>query len=269
MSGYAILGAEIVLAIAAALLVMLCWARRRRAIRERALGVLGVFLIFGAAFLVTAIANQVASMFHGNSFAAAHEPLRFTLASLSLAAAIGGILTMLANRWAFFIRGTRYHSYASFITLVIGIALLGLGAIEIAWLPLCASALFALGGYFLNRPVICSLATFGAVMFSIPPLVLPGFIREAIFHGFYPSALPLAGYLAIVVLPSWLGVVGALRARLVEPRRGVTIALLLALIVAAGVSIAAIAVPEPACSEAETERFGLACEVPEIVEAGG
>lgn len=261
LSSYIVLAAEIVLAIAAGLLVMLCWARRRRAIRERAVGVLGATFIFLASFLAVAIANLVATIYHASPMAAFHEPIRFTAASASLAVAVAGLLAMLVNHWAFFIRGTRYHSYASFLTLAVGVGLLAIGAIEIAWHPLAVSALFALAGFFLARPIACSLLTLSGVALSLAPLLLPSFIREALFHGFFPPWFPFAGYLALISLPSWFATVGALRARLVTPRGRLTWVLAIALVAAVGVSVAALIIPEPVCSGAAYDLFGLACEL--------
>ena len=252
---------EILLAIGAVVLVLLCWLRRRRATRERAIGVIGVILIFAISMLVAAIASQVELIVHRNALSPFHEPIRFSASLLGLAAAFGGLLSIAVGRWAFFVRGTRYHLTAAVLCLAPGLFLLGLNLIEIAWLPLLAALLFALGGRLVERPIGCSIATaLGIAVYSLP-LLNPALLRESIFHGIYPEPLPFIGFLALAILPSWIATVGALRARLVSPGSRISPILAIALAAFGAVCATMLLAPEPVCSPALSEAFGLSCEL--------
>lgn len=136
---------------------------------------------------------------------------------------------------------------------VLGVALLGVGVFELAWLPLLAGAGLALT----LRPQTLWVVM-GWIAAALPPALAlaPGMVREATYNGFLPPETPITILLAIVTFP--LGLAAFDLAGRPWPARAKRIATasLLALVVATG----ALATRSPPCPVEQFERDGLACE---------
>jgi hypothetical protein len=133
-----------------------------------------------------------------------------------------------------------------------GAALLWLGIVELAWLPLLAALALAATAWLRTagqRRLAAAIAIVPAWL-----LVQPGLLREASQHHFLPQTWLLAPVLAVVLLPCCLALAHALAPVAIAPR------LRVAAVVLAGVSALAL-LGDPPCDRAAFREYGLACEL--------
>ena len=235
--------------------------RRRREARAGGVGVLAVIGLYAVAWGAATGALLIEQLVRGEPLVVFLDLPRFVIASAGIAVAVFGLLLLAATRrWSLAI-GSRYHATAAGLELVAGAGLLGFGAFELAWLPLFCAALFALGGLFIHRPLVGLVITTAAAVVALMPLD-PGLLREAVFHGFYPTELPASAVLAAVALPPHLALCGALRAVLTGPRdRRAVVAAAVSLAILLLVGLALLLVPGAPCSPEAIDLYGYACEL--------
>ncbi len=191
----------------------------------------------------------------------AHAPMRYMLASVALAGTAGFAAAWLATtRWAF-VGTSRYLISAIVAALLPGMALLFIGAHEIAWIPLVAAA--ALSGMHWSQSRWA--ANIWLVVATVPVLVPlgPEFLREAVFHGFLRASIPLALLPGLLLLYPTLAVLYVVRrfgppAATAHFTRQATAATLVTIAV---ISILAIVMVQPPCEPSIYAAYGLSCEI--------
>lgn len=250
--------AEAVAAVAALALLVLGWRRRRS--QRSCSGLLVCVGAYVAGWAAATAVGRIELAIHGNRLAFAHDIGRYEIASTAIAIAVFGSLVAWRSGHRPVARGGRYALTAAGLVLVVGLATLLAGAFEIAWAPLAAAVGFAAAARLVERRVACAIATAVGIALLLPPLA-PAFIRESVFHGFYPRAVPLALYLAAVALPIWLAAFGAIIAQLDRDSPPARAPLAIALAVVAIAATAALIIPSPSCTPEASARAGLACEI--------
>jgi hypothetical protein len=186
-----------------------------------------------------------------------HAPLASAIADLMIFAGALGLVTLALRRMRPWIGELRYLVVAAAIPLAVGIALLAIGAAELAWIWLVPAAVIALAPRSAIARWLSPLAA------ALPALLVlsPNQLREAAWNGFLPPTTSLALLLAVFILP-----VAAVVAYL-ACRRGATgplgsfvlpVGCLLSVI--AGVVLVSRA--HPRCTASDFNQFHLACEAP-------
>jgi hypothetical protein len=239
----ALVAVELVLAAAALLGV----ARRRRP-RTPGPGL----LVGGACYLIALLAT-VLFEHHVLPYAGAWllAPLRTTLALALVFGGLFGLLTRLVARFSPWTGALRYRALASLTCLAFGVALVAVGAAELAWIWLVPAAVIALAP-----------APLGLVASLLPPILVlhPLQLREAAWNGFLPAAVPLATWIGVLVVPTIAATAWTLRSR--KLRTGPLG--MLALGVGCGLAVAlgfmVTITTKTTCSSSEFERFSVACE---------
>jgi hypothetical protein len=185
-----------------------------------------------------------------------HSPLRFVVAELLVLVGAFGLLVLVVRRMRAWIGVLRYLAIAALIPFVVGCALLAIGAAEIAWIWLVPAAVIALA------PRLGPARWLAPVAAALPLVLVlaPNQLREAAWNGFLPLGLPLAALIAVFTLP----IVGSLawlvrRRGQVGPLGAFVLPMGCLLSVLAGVVVVSRA--HPACTPADFNQFGLACEV--------
>lgn len=257
----AVMAVEGALGIIALLLMIGMVLRRRRDVRVGQIALLANLGLFILAWGVATGVLLLAEVLHGDRMMIFLALGRIEIATATIAVAVYCLLLILVTRRWRLAMGSRYHGVAAMLELAAGGALLGLGAVELAWLPMACAVLFALAGFAIKRPLLASVLTgVGAVLAVVP--VSPGLLREAVFHGFYPHALPVTAVLAAVALAPWLALTGALRAALTPPRdRRVLWAIGAALAMLLVVAVMLVLLPGSPCDGQAVDAFGYACEL--------
>jgi hypothetical protein len=223
--------------------------------RERAGGpaVLVGAVCYVAAVLVAVAIERMAAGAHPAPWL--HAPLRSLVGQACVIAGALGLLTRGVARLSAW-RGEFRYLAASMISLaIIGMALLAVGAAELAWVWLVPAASLAIAprlGRFAFVPVLTTLLP---VM-----LVLNGSqLREAAWNGFLPPALPLTASLALFAIPAVAGAAYLLRrVRASGPMGTLALGLGCGLLLGAGLVVAVTG--SPTCTGAEFKAFHLACE---------
>ena len=241
----------------------------RKEDRERSLGKkksedsgersLGVFAGLGAYVLVwigTAVLIALVSM-GSHALAWAHAPGRFTIGALLIAGALGYAIALQSGRLGKWVGDTRFLIPAVAVTGFIGFFILATGIYEIAWIFLLPSAV--LGGIgraksFMRGCVYWLLATLPL----LGPLA-PGFLRESVFHGFYPTSLSLSTYVAFFVFPQTLALIFLVQRWRPSLPKGKGALIACGVVAALGLGI--IASYSAPCSNDEFKASGLACEI--------
>jgi hypothetical protein len=249
------------LAIAALVLLAGMIVRRRRGIRVGAVGLLATTGMFAIAWGAATGALLLERLRTGQALSGFFDLARLEIATTAIAAAVYCLLLIAATRRWRLAMGSRYHAVAALFELAAGGALLAVGAFEIAWLPLTCAALFALAGFSIRRPIAAGVLTgVGAVIAVVP--ISPGLLREAVFHGFYPTAVPMTAVVAAVVFAPWLAITGALRAALTPPRdRRVLWVIGASLLVLLVAGLGLLLVPGAPCSDEATLLYGYSCRL--------
>jgi hypothetical protein len=142
----------------------------------------------------------------------------------------------------------------SLLLVITAAVLLAIGAGELALLP--AGAALSLSIARLTRPWIAALFVVIALSPSVVVVTRP-FLRESLFHGIYPRAVPLAAYACAVTLPCALAYV-VLAGRAVAARRLISVAVG---VVCVAASALILVFAQPACTAERYGAVGLSCEL--------
>ena len=248
---WGLLALELVLAIIA--IASLIASRTARA--RGGLGLLAGAACFALAAGATYATEQLARGDHPAPWL--HAPLALAIAELLILIGALGLVALALRRMRPWIGELRYLVVATSIPLAIGLALLAIGAAELAWIWLVPAAVIALAPRLAIARWLSPLAA------ALPALLVlsPNQLREAAWNGFLPPTTSLALLLAVFILP--VAAVGAYLAR----RRGATgplgsfvlpVGCLLSVV--AGVVLVSRA--HPRCSAPDFNQFHLACEAP-------
>ena len=166
-----------------------------------------------------------------------------------------GLLTSLVARWRPWVGARRYLAIAIVWPLVIGIALVAIGAPELAWIWLvpatCASA-----APWLRRARVIALAP------SLLPALLvlaPTQLREAAWNGFLPPTVPLVAWLATVGIAPLAAIAFVIRDRRHSGPLG-TLVLPVGWALAISVGLVMSLRFAAPCTTAKFREFHLACE---------
>jgi hypothetical protein len=237
-------------------IALLALARRVRLGRDRMQG--AGFWAGAVCYVVATVAalvvESLASAYPG---AWLHAPVRALVAESLVLAGVLGLATRLVSRvWAW--RGVdRYLVPAIVVPLAIGIALVAIGAAEIAWLWLAPAAVLAVAPVMpriVQLPVVVAATVTPAVLVLWPPR-----LREGVWNGFLPPAIPLALWIGVIAIPCAGAIAWWLRGRRAGPLGTLVLSLGCGLAVVAGVAVAMTS--HSPCSALEFNRLNLACEV--------
>lgn len=247
---WALIAVELALALAAAILLIAMRTARARG---------GHGLVAGlASFLIASGAALAIEVFGRGDHPAPwlHAPLRALVAELLV---LGGTLvlaTLLLRRLRPWVGEVRYLAVAVTIPLVVGVALLAIGAAELAWIWLVPAAVLALAPRLGPARVLAPLAA------SLPLVLVlaPNQVREAAWNGFLPASLPLALLVAVFTLPVAASMAWLVRRRKTTGPLGAFVLPMGGLLsVLAGVILLSRA--HPPCTGTDFKQFHLACEV--------
>ncbi len=254
---------------------LLAWlARSRDERRGPALiaGMLCYAAAVGAAFAIERFTRN------GHPAVWTHAPLRALLGHALVIAGAFGLATRAVARFAPWRGESRYLAVAAGMPLAIGLALLVLGAAEIAWAWLVPAAAIALaplvprstapvprGGRSkrdLGALIASRFAVALAVVASLIPLAAvlhPQRLREAIWNAFLPPGVPLSLLVGLFGIPVVAAVAWALRRRTsTGPTGTLVLGMGCALLVISGLVVA---ITSPVlCTPAEFIVFVLGCE---------
>lgn len=221
---------------------------------ERPLGIWISGLVLVLAWAATLGVEAIVDEALGHPAPWAHAPAKVMLHLVLVAALIArGLLAIpwLARRPI----GSdgRRTLVGAVMCAALGLALLGVGVFELAWLPLLAGA-----GLALTLRTGTVWLVVGCTAAALPPALAlaPTMVREATYNGFLPPEIPITVLLAIVTFPLGLAAFD-LAGRPWPPRaKRIATATLVGLVVATAV----LATRSPPCPQEEFERDGLACE---------
>ena len=230
-----------------ALVAVLALARQRRS-RSPGAGLLAGSACYVVALVVTIIVERVVLAYPGAWLLA---PLRSTIALALVLAGTFGLLTRLVARFATWTGVIRYRALASLTCLAIGVALVAVGAAELAWVWLVPAVVIAVA------PPPLGLASS-----LLPPLLVlyPLQLREASWNAFLSPSLPLAVLVGLLGAQTIAAAAWMWRSPLVP--RGPLVTLVLGvgcgLAVSTGFLMAVTTITT--CSSLEFGRFGLRCD---------
>ena len=225
----------------------------------RARGGLGLFAGLGCyavAIAVTVAIERVAAEGHPAPWL--HAPGAALLAELAIFAGAFGLATRVARRFAPWIGDRRYLAVAIVLPLALGLGCLLAGAAELAWLWLLPAACAA------AAPRLGRLGILAIAVSLLPGELILNQLREAAWHGFLPTGIPLAGWISGFALPPLATLAWWLRkAPAAGPLGTLVLPLGCGLAMIAGVILLLQA--HPPCSPQQFHAFHLACEVPPIM----
>jgi hypothetical protein len=184
-----------------------------------------------------------------------HAPLRHSLAAGLVLVGAATLAAIAIARWRPWGGSDRYALAAAGGNLALGIALLAIGAAELAWLGLIPAALLAWA------PRGRVLGVIAAVLAIVPGLALlsPGLLRELYFHGFMPTNM-ITAWLAATGLTTAL-VAAHLASRVRGWGPGATFAIPAAAVASIVAGIAVTALDRPACTADQLALRSLTCEL--------
>jgi hypothetical protein len=232
---------------------LLAWLAGARQ-RERGPGVLAGALCYALAAIAAVAVERIAS--HGHPAAWLHAPgLALVGSALVLLGTFGLFTRGIARMWAW--RGdARYLAVAVAMQLAIGVALVVLGAPELAWVWLGPAAILSFAP---RMPRVFAALAVAVSALPVVTVLYPLRLREAAWNGFYPTSAPLALVLSVLAVPTIASLAWLLRRRTAPGPLG-TLALGLGCgLAVVGGLVVAVTLPAP-CTAAEFARFHLACE---------
>ncbi len=185
-----------------------------------------------------------------------HAPLRWLCGEYLLLAGIVGLLSRFVARFAPWGGERRYLAIAVITPLAIGSAWLVAGAAELAWIWLVPALLAAIAPR-LRRFSALSLTS---LLLPLALVLAPTQLREAVWNGFLPPAVPFGVWIATLGLPSFGGIAWYLRARDRSGPLG-TLVLPVGCLLAIITGVVLVVSVSPQCSAAQFHRLGLACEL--------
>ena len=232
--------------------------RWRAAAPRRGLGLCIVVPLYLAIWALVGLLFHLAGGDHPGPWV--HSPLRHSALALLVAGSLVTLALVAIERRRPLIGAGRYLAAAIAMPLALGLAILAVDAHELAWLALVASAALA-SLHWLRSPGLAGLGLAVAALPLCGPLA-PGFLREGVFHGFFPPTTPLPIYIGTLLMPYALAALYLYKRSPAPPLSGHWLRRLLvigpiAIIVSATL---ALTLPSPRCSSAEFEQRGLACE---------
>ena len=226
----ALIAVDAVLALIALLGLAALALGGRAAERTRGAGVLAAIACFSiAAVATTAIDHRPIHL--DPAHLDATPVLRATLASALVLAGLCGLATRLVARRFPWIGAHRYLALAIAPLFALGLALLALGAGELAWIWLVPAAALAVAPRLPRLVAPLALA-----LCLLPPVLVlrPNQILEAVFHQFWPTGVPMVVWVAVLAGPAVAGVAWWHRSRTAHGPLGT-----LVLPVGCGLSVAA------------------------------
>jgi len=247
-----LLAFELVLAALAVVAVVGLARAGRRLPPERGAGVMLGLVAFAAASAATYGVERLTA--RGHPMPWIHDPARaLACEGLVLAGALGLVTRVIARvrPWA---GSRRYLAIAIAWSLAIGVALVAVGAAELAWIWLVPAAALALA----PRLGFASIISVIVAALPVALVLAPAQLREAAWNGFLPTSVPLAGWLAVGSVSPLTALAWWLRSRRTSPLGTLGLAVGCALAVAVGAT--GLGLARPRCSALEFERFQLACE---------
>jgi hypothetical protein len=236
-------------ALALGLLVALGTARAR--------GGLGVFVgitCTAIALALTFAAERLAARGHPAPWL--HDPGAAVLAELAVFAGTLGLATAAARRLAPWVGDRRYLAIAIALPLAIGLGVLLVDGVELAWIWLVPAAAAALA----PRLGRCAILALPLTLLPGALVLLPNQLREAAWNGFWPTSVPLAMWVAAFALSPLAALAWWLRRSTTRGPLGV---LVFPLVCVAAIALGAVTLvrTEPACSPPQFRATSLACEL--------
>jgi hypothetical protein len=177
------------------------------------------------------------------------------LGELAVLAGAFGIATRVAGRLGAWTGDRRYLAIAIALPLAIGVAALLLGGAELAWIWLVPAA----GAALAPRLGRLGLVAIAASILPGALLLSPDQLREAAWNGFWPTAIPLAVWIAGLAIAPLAALAWWLRRHPTGPLGTLLLPLACGLAMIAGVALSHHAPSR--CSPQQFQDFHLACEV--------
>lgn len=189
----------------------------------------------------------------------AHGPARTLAGTILLASALLCLFATQLGRAGAWRGDARYLVTAIVWCSLLGFLTLAFSVFELAWIFLWPAA--ALGGMARVKSRVAALVLW--VLAALPLLgpFSPGFLREAVFHSFWPVSLPIAAYVAFFLFPYALALIFVLQRWPLKRGLQQGKAVLFGSILVALAAIALIATLSPPCSGASFKAHGLSCEL--------
>lgn len=233
---------------------------RRKREPAKGVGLALVLPAYLAGWLVATVALKLGQTLTLHPSPWIHAPLRYVIATAAIAASAGAGAAWLARtRWSL-IGVHRYLLAALSLPLLAGITLLAVGAHEVAWIPLtgaCSLAAMHWARARWSAAVWLAFATIPAAS-----VLEPGFLREAVFHGFLPTSLPLSLFAAVALLYPTLAAVYLTRRwplpAITAKRSRIAVASAVGLVAVA--ATLTLLVPGTACEPSIYSAYGISCE---------
>jgi hypothetical protein len=243
LARWALIAIELVLALIAAFAL----ARRREPLGPGA-GLLVGLACYVVALVLAVVAERMVLPYSGAWLLA---PLRMTIAFALVLGGTFGLLTRLVARFTMWTGALRYRAFAALTCLVFGLALIAVGAAELAWIWLVPAAVIAIAP-----------APLGLVSALLPPLLLlhPLQLREAAWNSFLSPQLPLASAIGFLGAPTIAVAAFTWRDRRPRPGPLGTLVLGLGCGLAVSVGIVVAITAKTTCSSAEFWHFSVACD---------
>ncbi|HLL22907.1 MAG TPA: M28 family metallopeptidase [Kofleriaceae bacterium] len=246
---WSLVAAEVVLLLVTALALV-------RMRRDRARG--GAGLLAGIACTVVAFASvlfleRVALAY---PLAWLHTPGLHVIAEALVLVGVLGLATRLVARRTPWIGARRYLVVAIALLVAFGVALLAIGAAELAWIWLVPAACASFAPFVGRARAVVLVPTLLPALLVLDPAQL----REIAWNGFAPAAVPLVAWLALVGMPPLAAAAYALRARHpAGPLGAFVLPVGWALSIALGSTL--IVRASPPCSASQFSELHLGCEM--------
>jgi hypothetical protein len=183
-----------------------------------------------------------------------HAPLYTVIAESLVFAGLFGLATRAVGRFARWQGERRYLAVAIVLPLTIGIAFVAIGAAELAWIWLVPAAVIAL------MPRVGRFASLGIGAALLPAVLVlaPNQLREAAWNGFLPARVPLTVWIVTFEICAVATTAWCQRRRATGPLGTLLLTVGCGLAVVSGLMMLVRA--HPACSAANFNESGLACE---------
>ena len=244
---------------AIAWLAFALWHLGRRRSQQRGLGLIMVGLLYASSWAFVALVLWLQSGGADHPRPWVHDPgLHVALSSLLAALLCTGLLVAYTSRHA--LAGVHRYLMASLAMYgLTGVALMALGAPELAWGPLFMAVCCSAMARVRSLPLAGLLLALACLPLLGP--LHPAFLREAVFNGFFRQELPLPLFLALMWAPTACAAVYLAKRseRTLRPMPLLIAALSLVVVLAT-----IILWQEPGCSGASFTRYNLTCELPEL-----
>lgn len=245
------------------------WRRRWRELRTSKLGLALVLPAYLGITLAVAGFLRLSASIADHPRPWVHSPLPYVIATLVAAVSLAVVVGWIVGSSRPVAGRARYLALAIAVTLLLGVLLLIAGAPELAWIILFSSA--AMGGMAIVRSAAAGWSLLGVATLPLLEVFGPNFLREAVFHGFLPSSVPLGIYMGLFLFPYAMAAVYAFKRWVPHfPRthrgRVVIVAVPAALLF---FSFLVMTMRSPRCDGKSFRYQGLSCELPAANDAPG